>query len=117
MGSGSILGRQCIVMTDQISSGLGIQTVIGDKREQVLKIAEKHGAYNVRVFGSVARGEATPESDVDLIAQFQDGVSIFDLVGMWLDLQDLLGIEVNLIADHPSGGRITEIAREEAVPL
>jgi predicted nucleotidyltransferase len=49
----------------------------------------------VRVFGSVARGEATPESDVDLLVQMRDGASMFDLVGLWLDLQDLLGCEVS----------------------
>ena len=77
----------------------------------------RYGATNVRVFGSVARGEARPDSDVDFIVTMPDGTSIFDMVGLWLDLQELMAGEVDLIADHPSGGRITDIARKEAVPL
>jgi len=88
-----------------------------NRREQILKLADQHGAYNVRVFGSVARGEAVSASDVDFLMQFREGTSIFDLVGLWLDLQELLGCEVDLIADHPSGGRIMRVALNEAIPL
>jgi len=52
------------------SSGLGIDDVIGDKRQAVLELAEKHGARNIRVFGSVARGEAGPDSDIDLLVEW-----------------------------------------------
>jgi hypothetical protein len=72
-------------------------------RTEILALAEKHKASNVRIFGSVARQEATPASDIDIIATFRNDSSIFDLVGFWQDLQDLLGCEVDLIADHPDG--------------
>jgi predicted nucleotidyltransferase len=87
------------------------------RRDEILRLAEQHGAYNVRVFGSVARDEATPTSDVDFIAAFRDGTTIFDLVGLWQDLQDLLRCEVDLIADHPSGGRVMRAALREAISL
>jgi hypothetical protein len=70
------------------------------QRDAILKLAEKHRAYNVRVFGSVARGEATPDSDVDFLVSVKPKTSIFELVGLWLDLQDLLGREVNLSTDE-----------------
>jgi uncharacterized protein len=104
-------------MTDQPLTGLGIDEIIGDKREAILHLAAQYGASNVRVFGSVARGEAHPDSDVDFLMQFPENSSIFDLVGLWQDLTDLLEREVDLIADHPSGGRIMHIAIKEAVPL
>jgi len=88
-----------------------------NRREQILNLSNQHGAYNVRAFGSVAHGEAVCASDVDFLMQFREGTSIFDLVGLWLDLQELLGCEVDLIADHPSGGRIMRVAFNEAIPL
>lgn len=73
------------------------------RRAEILALAERYGAFNVRVFGSVARGEATLDSDVDLLVTVRQGVSVFDMVGLWLDLKDLLGCEVSLITDddHP----------------
>lgn len=83
-------------MNDQLKQGLGIEDVIGSKREAVLQLANQHGAYNVRVFGSVARGEAHPDSDVDFLVDFHEGVTIFDMIGLWQDLTELLGREVDL---------------------
>ncbi|MBL8130335.1 MAG: nucleotidyltransferase domain-containing protein [Anaerolineae bacterium] len=88
-----------------------------ERREEILATAARHGAHNIRVFGSVARGDTNPESDVDLIVCFREGASIFDQVGLWLDLQELLGCEIDLIADHPSGGKFMQRALKEAVAL
>lgn len=104
-------------MTHKPIIRLGVAEIVGDKRKAILKLAEQYGATNVRVFGSVARGEAQPDSDVDFLMQFDEHTSIFDMVGLWQDLTDLLQREVDLIADHPSGGRIMHIARKEAIPL
>jgi predicted nucleotidyltransferase len=68
-------------------------------RDDILQLAEQHGAYNVRVFGSVARGETHSESDIDFLVAFHPGTSIFDEVGLWQDLQELLGCEVDLSSD------------------
>lgn len=89
-------------MTQIQQKGLGIAEILGEQREAILQLAAKHGAFNVRVFGSVARGEATPESDVDFLVSFPPKTSIFDLVGLWLDLKELLGREVDLVTDHQS---------------
>jgi len=89
------------------------------QRQAILELAEKYGAYNVRVFGSVARGEATPESDVDMMVATREGVSVFDLVGLWLDLQELLGREVSLITDNddPRRERFMRSVLKDAVAL
>jgi len=88
-------------------------------RDAILRLAEQYGAFNVRVFGSVARGEANVESDIDLLISAREGVSMFDLVGLWLDLQDLLGRDISLVTDdpHPRQERFLQRARKDAVPL
>jgi len=86
-------------MTDQIRTGLGIEEMIGEKREAILRLAAQYGASNVRVFGSVARGEARPDSDIDFLVSFPEDKSIFDLVGLWLDIKELMGREVSVVAD------------------
>lgn len=87
------------------------------RRDEILAVARQHGASNVRVFGSVARGDATPSSDIDFLVSFQPGSSIFDQVALWLDLQDLLGCQIDLLTDHAEAGHVTAAARQEAIPL
>ena len=86
-------------------------------RADILRLAEQNNAHDIRVFGSVARGDARPDSDIDFVARFREGTSIFDMVGLWLDLKDLLGREVDLIADHPEGGTVREAALREAIEI
>jgi uncharacterized protein len=75
-----------------------IEDVVREKREEILRIAERHGAYNVRLFGSVARGEAGPESDVDLLVDVRDGQTTpWFPGGMIADLEDLLGRRVDIV--------------------
>lgn len=66
------------------------------RREAILGIAKQRGAYNVRVFGSVARGEAGATSDVDLLVDFEPGRSLLDLSGLVLDLEEALGRRVDV---------------------
>ncbi len=87
------------------------------RREEILELAAKYGASNVRVVGSVARGESGPESDVDFLVTVQEGVSIFDLVGLWLDMKGLLGCEVSLISDETPDERFLSRIRQDAVAL
>lgn len=86
-------------------------------RDDILALAEQNGAFKVRVFGSVARGDNQAVSDIDFLVSFQAGSSIFDQVGLWLDVQEFLGCEVDLLTDHPDAGPITETARQEAIFL
>lgn len=102
---------------DQVKQALGIAEIIGNKRDQIRELARKYGADQVRVFGSVARGEATPDSDIDLLVSFPSDRSIFDLVGLWLDLTDLLGREVDLSTDESLKDYVRLDALKDAVPL
>lgn len=87
------------------------------RREEIEAIAARHGAYDVRVFGSVARGEETPQSDMDVMVSAKPRTTIFNLGGLWLELQNFLGCEVDLLTDDPSGNYIVDIARRKAVIL
>ncbi|HXV64801.1 MAG TPA: nucleotidyltransferase domain-containing protein [Vicinamibacteria bacterium] len=85
-------------------------------RAEILRIAARHGARTVRVFGSVARGEDRPDSDVDLLVDMDDDRSLLDLVGLGQDLQELLQRKVDVLTDesiHPAvRPRIAGEARE-----
>lgn len=65
-------------------------------RSEILDRASEHGARNVRVFGSAARGDAGPTSDLDLLVEMEAGRSLLDFVGLWQELEDLLGLNVDL---------------------
>jgi predicted nucleotidyltransferase len=80
-------------------AGLGIPEIIGDKREAILALAARYGASNVRIFGSVARGEADVESDVDILVTLAPHASLYDISGLWQDLSELLGREVSLVTE------------------
>ncbi len=96
---------------------MGIEELLKDRREDILRIAEQHGAHNVRVFGSVARGEARPDSDVDLLVEMEAGRSLLDLGGLLMDLQALLGREVDVVTDKGLRDRIRTRVLQEAKPL
>ena len=86
-------------------------------REQILRLAQKHGAYNVRVFGSVARNEADQQSDVDFLVDLEPGRSLFDLGGLLMDLQHLLDRRVDVITEKGLRTRIRERVLREASAL
>jgi uncharacterized protein len=78
---------------------------IDQNRDEILRIAAQHGARNVRVFGSVARGDDGADSDVDLLVEMEDDRSLLDLVGLEQDLQELLRRHVDVLTDdsiHPA---------------
>jgi predicted nucleotidyltransferase len=87
------------------------------KRAEVLQIAEKYGVKNLRVFGSVARGEDDEKSDVDLLADFPEGFTLFDHGGIIYELEVLLGIKVDIGRDTCLKTRIKERVLNEAIPL
>lgn len=104
-------------MADRTHPGLGITEIIGDKREVVLQLVEQHGASDVRVFGSVARGEARPDSDVDLLVKFQQRPSLWKIIGLWQALTELMGRDVSLIDENTSDDGFVSQILKEAVPL
>ena len=87
------------------------------KREEILQIAEKYGARTVRIFGSVARGEADVASDLDLLVEMEPGRSLLDLGGLLMELQDLLGCRVDVVTEKGLRERIRDRVLNEAVAL
>ncbi|WP_438318896.1 nucleotidyltransferase family protein [Candidatus Caldatribacterium sp. SIUC1] len=94
-----------------------LEELLKAKREEILHVCAKYGAHNVRVFGSVARGEITEESDIDLIVDFEPGRSLLDHAGLWLELQELLGVRVDVVSSRGIKERIRKRVLQEAVPL
>ena len=90
---------------------------MASRRAEILRLAERYRTGDVRVFGSVARGEATDASDVDRLVKPQPGCSLFDLGGLLEDLQDLLGCRVDLVTDDGLKPRLRERVLREAIPL
>jgi hypothetical protein len=86
-------------------------------RDAILKIAREYGATNVRIFGSVARGEAGTESDVDFLVDLEPGRSLLDLGGLLMDLQELLGCRVDVATAAGLRPAIRVTVLKEAVPL
>ena len=91
--------------------------IIQANREEILHIADRYGASNVRVFGSVARGEANAGSDVDLLVDLEPGHSLLDLGGLLMELQDLLRCPVDVVTEKGLRDRIRQRILEEATPL
>jgi predicted nucleotidyltransferase len=88
-----------------------------EKRDQILEIAARHGARNVRVFGSAARGETSPDSDVDLLVEVGPTHSRWFPAGLILDLEELLGREVDVVTEDALHWYIRDRVLEEAIPL
>ena len=83
----------------------------------MLRIAARYGATDIRVFGSVARGEADDGSDFDFVVRMSPGRSLFDLGGLLMDLQDLLGRRVDVVTERGLRPRMRERVLREAVPV
>ncbi len=88
-----------------------------DKREALIALADRCKAENVRVFGSVARGEANPQSDVDLLVHFRAGASLFDLIDLKEDAEQMLGLPVDVISDGGLSPYLRDRILNEAQPL
>jgi predicted nucleotidyltransferase len=86
-------------------------------RAEVLRLAAKYGATDVRVFGSVARGDADESSDIDFLVRMSPGRSLFDIGGLLMDLQDLLGRRVDVVTERSLRPRIREQVLRDAIPV
>jgi uncharacterized protein len=91
--------------------------VIRERRSEILERASEHGARNVRVFGSAARGETGPGSDVDFLVEMEPGRSLLDFVGLWQALEDLLGFRVDLVSEGGISPYLRERILSDAVAL
>lgn len=97
--------------------GTPIDQLLAAHREEILRLAAKHGARNVRVFGSVARGEARPDSDVDFLVDMAPEHTPFFPGGLLADLEDLLGRRVDIATENALHWCIREGVLREALPL
>ncbi len=96
---------------------MGIEELLRNRREDILSIAARHGASNIRVFGSVARGEAVAESDIDFLVELERGRSLLDHAALRIDLESLLGRRVDVATERGLRPRVREEILKEAVRL
>ena len=96
---------------------MDIKNLLKNKREEILEIAARHGAVNVRLFGSAARGEAGEESDIDLLVDVGQSRSPFFPGGLLADLEELLGCKVDVVTEEGLHWYIRDRILKEAVPL
>ncbi len=93
------------------------EKLLKEKRHAVMALAAKHGAQNLRVFGSVARDESGPESDIDLLVKMEEGRSLLDLSALILDLRELLGVKVDVVPEDGLYWLLRRRILKEAKPL
>jgi uncharacterized protein len=91
--------------------------LLKSRREEILRIASKHGAQNVRVFGSVARGDADSQSDIDLLVEFKRGTTLLGHAALMQELEDLLGVKVDVVSERGLRDRVRERVLREAVAI
>ena len=94
-----------------------LQELRTSKRDEILRLAAKYGARNVRVFGSLARNENDERSDIDFLVDLEPGRSLFDLGGLLVALQELLGAEVDVVTEKGLRPRLREQVLADAVAL
>jgi len=96
---------------------MDIQFLLQTHRKEILTLAAHNGAVNVRIFGSVARGDNRPDSDVDFLVNLEKGRSLLDLARLLRELQSLLGVKVDVITEAGLRTRIRERVLKEARPI
>lgn len=94
-----------------------LDDLLKEKRSEILQIAARHGAYNVRIFGSVARGEADSSSDLDMLVEFKRGTTLLSHATMIQELEDLLGVKVDVVSERGLRDRVRERVLGDAVAL
>ncbi len=96
---------------------MAIDNTLRERREEILKIAAHYGARDIRVFGSRARGDSTPDSDLDLLIRLEPGRTLLDIVAIKQDLEDLLHCKVDVVTEQAISHYIREQVLNEAVAL
>ncbi len=96
---------------------MDLQSLLKEKRAAILETASRHGARNVRIFGSVARGDYDDESDLDFLVELEPGRSLLDHASLLLDLESLLGRKVDVVSEKGIKARMRDRVLKEARPL
>lgn len=94
-----------------------LNDLLKSRREEILRIMAKYGARNVRVFGSVARGEADSKSDIDLLVEFKRGTTLLGHAALVQELEDLLGVKVDVVSERGLRDRVRDRVLREAVAI
>jgi hypothetical protein len=96
---------------------MNIDEQLQEKRDRILVLAKQYGAYNIRVFGSIARDEADAQSDIDFLVDMEAGRSLLDLGGLLMELQYLLGCPVDIVTEKGLRAKIRDHVLNEAMLL
>ena len=96
---------------------MSLRELLEERRTEILALAENHGAYNVRVFGSVARNEARPDSDIDFLVEFKPGYGLIERIALMQELGDLLGRNVDVVRERSLRDQIRERVLKDAISL
>jgi predicted nucleotidyltransferase len=96
---------------------MGLESLLAQNKDKIREICRRHGASNIRVFGSVARHDTREESDIDFLVDLHPGRTLFDLGGLAYDLEQLLGQRVDVATPGLLRARIRSRIMQEAVPL
>jgi len=96
---------------------MAIDKLLTSRREEILRVAKRYGAENVRVFGSRAHGEARPESDVDLLVSVGEHTSLLRIIAIKQDLEDLLGSTVHVVTEDAISPYLRDQVLKDAIPL
>jgi len=94
-----------------------MNTTILEHRDEILRLAREHGARKLRLFGSAARGDDRPDSDLDLLVEMEPGRSLVDHVALKQDLEGLLGRDVDVVTEQSLHPRLRDRVLREAVSL
>jgi predicted nucleotidyltransferase len=96
---------------------MNLRSLLNENRTAILETARGHGARNVRIFGSVARGEEDEKSDLDFLVEMEPGRSLLDHAALLLDMEKLLGRKVDVLSEKGIKARIRERVLRDARPL
>lgn len=96
---------------------MNMLNILQSKRTEILALAAKHGASNVRLFGSVVRGEDREDSDVDFLVDMQETCSLFDLIGLQQDIEKAIGRKVDVLTANGINRYLKDRILHEAAPL
>ena len=91
--------------------------LLKQKKQEILKAADKFGAFNIRIFGSVALGTADEKSDIDFLVDFKDNVGLLEWSGFWLELENILGRKVDVATEKILKERIRDKVLKQAKPI
>jgi len=94
-----------------------ISKILTEKREEILRIAMKHGARNLRIFGSYARGEERTDSDIDLLVEMERNRSLLDVIAIKHDLEDLIQRKVDVVTENAISPYLKENILKSAIPI